>query len=63
MQVDANDRIIGFVEKPDEPPELPGKPGRVLASMGIYVFRRDFLHEELRRDAADPSSSRDFGRP
>ena len=29
--------------------------------MGIYVFRRDFLHEQLRRDAADPHSSRDFG--
>src|SRR5678815_1424624 len=62
MQVDANDRIVGFVEKPDHPPELPGKPGRVLGSMGIYVFRREFLHDQLRRDAADPSSSRDFGR-
>ena len=62
MQVDAADRITAFVEKPDNPPELPGQPGRVLASMGIYVFRRELLHEELRRDAADPASSRDFGR-
>ena len=30
--------------------------------MGIYVFRREFLHDQLRRDAADPASSRDFGR-
>ena len=45
-----------------DPPELPGRPGRVLASMGIYVFRRQFLTEQLRRDAADPHSSRDFGR-
>jgi glucose-1-phosphate adenylyltransferase len=62
MQVDAQDRIVAFYEKPEHPPELPGKPGRVLASMGIYVFRRERLHEELRRDAGDPASSRDFGR-
>jgi glucose-1-phosphate adenylyltransferase len=30
--------------------------------MGIYVFKRTFLNEQLRRDAADPHSSRDFGR-
>ena len=62
MQVDAQDRIVAFAEKPEHPPELPDKPGRVLASMGIYVFRRDFLHDQLRRDAQDPTSSRDFGR-
>jgi glucose-1-phosphate adenylyltransferase len=33
-----------------------------LASMGIYVFSTNFLLEELRRDAADPNSSRDFGK-
>ena len=51
-----------FVEKPPEPPEMPDRPGWALASMGIYVFNREFLHEQLRRDAADPKSSRDFGR-
>ena len=62
VQVDAQDRIVAFAEKPQHPPEMPDRPGRVLASMGIYVFRRDVLHEELRRDAQDPSSTRDFGR-
>ncbi len=62
MQVDATDRVLSFLEKPEQPPELPDRPGFVLASMGIYAFRRTFLHEELRRDAADPHSSRDFGR-
>jgi glucose-1-phosphate adenylyltransferase len=62
MHVDTADRIVGFDEKPTQPKELPGRPGRVLASMGIYVFRRPFLVEQLRRDAADPHSSRDFGR-
>ena len=62
MRVDAQGRIVGFVEKPDEPPEIPDRPGWSLASMGIYVFHRDFLREQLARDAADARSSRDFGR-
>jgi glucose-1-phosphate adenylyltransferase len=62
MHVDDNDQIIAFVEKPKDPPGIPGNPDMALASMGIYVFRTKFLMEELKRDAADPSSSRDFGK-
>ncbi len=62
MRADANDRIVAFDEKPKHPTEMPDRPGYALASMGIYAFRRDFLHDQLRRDAADPHSSRDFGR-
>jgi glucose-1-phosphate adenylyltransferase len=61
MHVDATDRVVAFVEKPEHPPEMPDRPGWALASMGIYVFQRKFLNEQLRRDAADPHSSRDFG--
>ncbi len=62
MHVDAEDRIVSFLEKPKDPPGMPDKPDMALASMGIYVFEREFLFEELRRDAADPSSNHDFGR-
>jgi len=62
MHVDADDRIVSFFEKPAAPPEIPDRPGYALASMGIYVFQREFLNEQLRRDAADPGSTRDFGR-
>ncbi|OYQ30168.1 glucose-1-phosphate adenylyltransferase [Sandarakinorhabdus cyanobacteriorum] len=62
MAVDGQDRIIEFVEKPADPPAMPGKPDVSLASMGIYVFSTRFLFEQLRRDAADPASSRDFGK-
>jgi glucose-1-phosphate adenylyltransferase len=62
MHVDATDRIIDFVEKPADPPGIPGNPDFALASMGIYVFHTKFLMELLRRDAADPESSRDFGK-
>ena len=41
---------------------MPGKPTMALASMGIYVFDTAFLFEQLRRDAADPNSSHDFGK-
>jgi glucose-1-phosphate adenylyltransferase len=41
---------------------MPGKPDAALCSMGIYVFDTKFLFEELKRDAADPHSSHDFGR-
>jgi glucose-1-phosphate adenylyltransferase len=61
MHVDDADRVVAFVEKPEHPPEMPDRPGWALASMGIYVFQREFLNEQLRRDAADPHSSRDFG--
>ncbi len=62
MHVDATDRIIDFVEKPADPPGIPGNEDHALASMGIYVFHTKFLMELLRRDAADPESSRDFGK-
>lgn len=62
MNVGDNDLIIDFVEKPADPPPMPGNPDKCLASMGIYVFQTKFLVEQLRRDAADPNSSRDFGK-
>jgi glucose-1-phosphate adenylyltransferase len=62
MHVDDQDRIIHFLEKPADPPCIPGKPDLALASMGIYVFRTDFLHDLLARDAEDPNSAHDFGK-
>ncbi len=62
MHVDESDRIISFLEKPADPPPMPGKPDVALASMGIYVFETSFLADELRRDSLRPGSSRDFGK-
>ncbi|HEY5081112.1 MAG TPA: glucose-1-phosphate adenylyltransferase [Bauldia sp.] len=62
MHVDSEDRIVSFLEKPADPPGIPGNPTMALASMGIYVFQTKFLLEQLERDAGDPSSSRDFGK-
>jgi glucose-1-phosphate adenylyltransferase len=62
IHVDENDVIQSFLEKPADPPPMPGKPDTSLASMGIYVFDTNFLFDQLRRDAADPNSNRDFGK-
>jgi glucose-1-phosphate adenylyltransferase len=62
MKVDASSRIIGFVEKPKDPPGMPDNPNRALASMGIYVFDTKFLIDLLRKDEGDPNSGHDFGR-
>ena len=62
MAVDDTDRITSFLEKPKDPPGMPDRPDMALASMGIYVFDMKFLSDQLRRDAADKNSSRDFGK-
>ncbi|MEK0085682.1 glucose-1-phosphate adenylyltransferase [Benzoatithermus flavus] len=62
MRVDEQDRIENFIEKPNDPPGIPGRPEMALASMGIYVFDAAFLYDQLRRDAAEPYSQHDFGR-
>ena len=62
IDIDASDRIIGFLEKPEKPPGMPGNPDLALASMGIYAFETRFLIAQLKRDAADPKSGHDFGK-
>ncbi len=62
MAVDEQWKILDFVEKPADPPAMPGQPDKALASMGIYVFNSGFLYDELARDIADPDSSHDFGK-
>jgi len=61
MHVDQDMRITQFLEKPKDPPAIPGDPAHALASMGIYVFNWDLLRDLLIRDAEDPNSSHDFG--
>jgi glucose-1-phosphate adenylyltransferase len=62
MHVDDKDRIVHFLEKPKDPPGIPGQEHLALASMGIYVFETKFLIDQLRRDAAEAGSSHDFGK-
>ena len=61
MGVDKTMRITDFLEKPKDPPSIPGDPDHALASMGIYIFDWAFLRDLLMKDAEDSNSSHDFG--
>jgi glucose-1-phosphate adenylyltransferase len=62
MHVDKNSRIIDFVEKPKDPPAIPGQPDMALASMGIYVFDWAFLRKLLLEDMHSTETDHDFGK-
>jgi glucose-1-phosphate adenylyltransferase len=63
MHIDDRQRVVDFVEKPADPPGMPGRPDLALGSMGIYVFKTDVMYELLFQDAArKESSGHDFGR-
>jgi glucose-1-phosphate adenylyltransferase len=62
LEIDGQNRIIGFEEKPKHPKEIPGKPGFCLTSMGIYLANISSLTEILREDAITEGSTHDFGK-
>jgi glucose-1-phosphate adenylyltransferase len=62
MAVDNLRKITSFVEKPADPPPMPGHHDVSLASMGIYVFDADYLYKLLEDDLANAQSSHDFGK-
>jgi glucose-1-phosphate adenylyltransferase len=62
MDVDGEDRVRGFLEKPADPPGLPNNSAECLASMGIYVFTAKSMYELLFEDAARSDSDHDFGK-
>jgi len=61
LTIDDQFRVKAFEEKPANPQPDPGNPDAAMASMGIYVFNREFLLETLEADAVDPESAHDFG--
>lgn len=61
MEIDREERVIGWEEKPANPKLPYDKPDKCLGSMGIYCFNRDLLIDVLLADAEDPNSSHDFG--
>jgi glucose-1-phosphate adenylyltransferase len=62
LSVTEWNRVTQFSEKPPQPEPMPGRADAALASMGIYVFNAQLLEQLLVEDAADESSSHDFGK-
>ena len=62
LGVDESNRVLSFLEKPYDPPPMPGRADVALASMGIYVFNPRLLERLLRADAENPASAHDFGK-
>ncbi|MCM8811772.1 MAG: glucose-1-phosphate adenylyltransferase [Candidatus Omnitrophica bacterium] len=62
VELDRDSRITRFLEKQKDPPTIPGDPNHCYASMGIYLFSRKVLEEELVADAKRPESAHDFGK-
>jgi glucose-1-phosphate adenylyltransferase len=60
--VDVSNRVLSFLEKPHDPPPMPGRTDVALASMGIYVFNPRLLERLLRADSENPASAHDFGK-
>jgi len=62
VEVDSIGMVKGFQEKPVKPKVIPTQPDKVFASMGIYVFKRTVLEQELQEDAKKHNSTHDFGK-
>jgi glucose-1-phosphate adenylyltransferase len=62
IETDKDWRIVGFEEKPAHPKASPIHPGKVNASMGVYIFNTQLLVPILISDAEDPLSAHDFGK-
>ncbi|MCD4781657.1 MAG: glucose-1-phosphate adenylyltransferase [Candidatus Omnitrophica bacterium] len=62
IEVDENSQVLGFQEKPADPRTIPDRPDEIYASMGIYMFKKSALLEELDKDAVLAESQHDFGK-
>jgi glucose-1-phosphate adenylyltransferase len=61
IEVDEDEHIIGFLEKPPHPTPMPSDPSRAYSSMGNYIFNAQTLVEMVTADARR-DTEHDFGR-
>jgi glucose-1-phosphate adenylyltransferase len=62
IDVGPNGELRNFLEKPKNPPPMPGNPKMCLASMGNYLFSTDALVEAVVADSKKEDSVHDFGK-
>ena len=61
-KVDSKWRVVDFIEKPKDPPAMPGDRTKSLCSMGVYIFKAGILEDAVTRDAKKENSAHDFGK-
>jgi len=61
IDANANGVIARFLEKPADPPGMPGHPDVCLASMGNYIFSANALVDVLNQDATADRTKHDMG--
>ena len=62
IEIDEDYDVLSFVEKPDDPPEIPGNPGFSFVNMGIYIFNVDILTEVIKELVEEDVQNLDFGK-
>jgi len=62
IEIDEDYRVIDFVEKPENPPEIPDKPGQSFANMGVYVFKVETLLKIIEDMGKKKLDNTDFGK-
>jgi glucose-1-phosphate adenylyltransferase len=62
VEVNKQNMVVGFQEKPEKPKTIPANPDEIFGSMGIYLFDVDMLKKELVADAVKAGSDHDFGK-
>jgi len=62
LQAEADGRITDFTEKPEQPSQIPDKPGSSLVSMGIYIFNSETLYDIVSEDHDASETQNDFGK-
>ena len=60
--IDEDFKVQSFIEKPENPAQIPGKPGYSFINMGIYVFNADVLREILNEMEEKDLKPHDFGK-
>lgn len=59
--VDDKNNVTSFIEKPENPPEIPDRKGYSFVNMGIYVFDASVLREVLLEMDSKRIKAHDFG--
>lgn len=62
IEIDKDYKIKSFLEKPEKPPEVPGKPGLSFVNMGVYIFNTKVLLEVIKEMESKKIESTDFGK-